>query len=142
VSRPTKCRHGAARGSRVLAINHTRTTSSDECLLVEIQGVREQRLEPTYRRKLDAVALLLQRYDTRRVEQRAKASLRTVQRWARRVRRVGPDALRSRARNCQTAKLSDKQLVLLTNILKRRSANLGSGWSAALLMQRIRENYA
>jgi len=77
----------------VVETNPCRKASSDEDLLVELQDLCAQSIEAIYRRKLEAIALLLQRREPRQIEHRAQASLRTVQRWANRVRRFGAGAL-------------------------------------------------
>jgi len=107
--------------------------------------LREQPLEATHGKKIEAVVLLLQRRDHRQIEQCAHASLRTVQRWARRARRLGAASLRSRVRNHQTSKLNDQQRIHLACDLKTTPTSLGysqPNWTAALLLRHIRENYA
>ncbi|MBV8054772.1 MAG: helix-turn-helix domain-containing protein [Deltaproteobacteria bacterium] len=143
MSRTTKCRrHG--NDSAVTSTNCAAVLSFDEGLLVELRELCAQSLETTYRRKLEAVALLLQQSDQRTIEHRAKASLRTVQRWSKRARRFGCGALRGRAHAQQTSKLSDEWRTRLAADLQRPPVSLGyaqSHWTAALLLTHIRENY-
>jgi len=85
--------------------------------------------------------LLLRRNDIAKIEQRAKASLRTVQRWARRARTFGASALGSRERNWQRSKLTDQQWKLLAGDIRRPPVVRGLPqpyWTAALLTKHIR----
>ena len=91
----------------VVETSPSRKASSDKDLLVEPQNLCAQPLEAIYRRKLEAIALLLQRREPNQIEHRAKASLRTVQRWANRARRFGASALHGSSRNGRLAKLSE-----------------------------------
>jgi transposase len=141
VSRTAKCRrldnHPAA-ASRNCAV------LSDAPLLLELRRLCSQPLDATYKRKLEAVVLLLQRSDDREIEDCTQASLRTVQRWARRARLLGPTALRCRARNRPTSKLSDDSKAHMAGDLKLAPESFGytqGNWSAALLMRHIRSNY-
>lgn len=60
--------------------NRAVALSSDEGLLLELRELCAQPFEATYKKKLEAVALLLQRGDKRQIKHRAKAFPRTVQR--------------------------------------------------------------
>src|SRR5262249_16036802 len=118
--------------------------SSDEHLASELQALCAQPLDAALRRKVEAVLLLLQRNHIRQVEQQAKASLRTVQRWAWRARTLGISALGCRARNCQTSKLTDEQWKLLAAEVKRSRVGRGltrAHWTAALLTKHVRGNF-
>jgi len=119
-------------------------TRSDEDLLIELQDLCAQPLDASYRRKLEAIALLLQRREQHQIEQCAKASVRTVQRWTNRVRRLGVSALQRRT--CSSpSKLSMEQRARLAADLGQPPSSQGSPqrcWTAALLMRHVRENYA
>lgn len=119
-------------------------TRSDEDLLIELQDLCAQPLDASYRRKLEAIALLLQRRAKHQIEQCAKASVRTVQRWTNRVRRLGVGALQRRT-GSSPSKLSTEQRARLASDLGRPPSSQGSPqrcWTAALLMRHLRENYA
>ena len=111
MSRTAKCRLAVNDPAPHQQITPLRPPATNVCC--------SQPFEATYKRKLEAVALLLEHRAERQIELRAKASLRTVQRWARRARGFGIGALRSRARNCQTSMLSDQRRVRLAADLKR-----------------------
>ena len=113
--------------------------------MLDLLRLRKQTLEASYKRKLDAVVLLLQRRDRSKIEQCGQASLRTVQRWAERARRCGADSLRTRARNCESSTLTAAQHERLATDLKRAPLSLGYTqpiWTAALLTTHIRTNYS
>jgi transposase len=119
--------------------------SSDEDLLIELQTLCGQSLEASYRRKLEAIALLLQRRPQRDIEHCAGASLRTVQRWAKRARRFGAGALQDHTRSTWSSKLSEEQRARLAADLKQPPSFPGCAarcWTAGLLMRHLRENYA
>jgi transposase/DNA-binding CsgD family transcriptional regulator len=143
VSRTSNCRRIDRRSSSP-GTGPAGAMRSDERLLIELQKLSGQPLEAKYRRKLEAVMLLLRHCDKRQIEERANGSLRTVQRWASRSRRSGPETLRSRVRTCQTSKLSDEQRTHLAADLRRRPAAFNhtqTDWTAALLMRHILQNY-
>jgi transposase/DNA-binding CsgD family transcriptional regulator len=124
---------------------HCGTNSSDTNLLSEIQDLCSQLLEPGYRRKLEAVELLLQRHEQHQIEHHAKVSLRTVQRWAERARRFGVGALHGNTRGSRSSTLSAEQRARLADELKKPPSLAESGprwWTSALLMRHLRENYA
>ena len=79
MSRTVKCRP-AVDYSAAASTNRAVALSSDEGLLLELRELCAQPFEATYKKKLEAVALLLQRGDKRQIKHRAKASLRIVQR--------------------------------------------------------------
>jgi transposase/DNA-binding CsgD family transcriptional regulator len=142
VSRTSRC-HGVGDHPATTPHSVARGPSSDEHLAFELQGLCAQPLDAAFRRKLEAVVLLLQGNDTRQIEHQAKASLRSVQRWARCARMSGCGALRRRARNCQTSKLTDEQWKLLATDLKRPPVVRGltqAYWTAGLLTKHIRAN--
>jgi transposase len=141
VSSTAKSRGGGAGLHAPCASGHL-SSNSEQRLLVHLHRLCKQPLEASYRRKLEALALLLQGCTRAEIEHRAKASLRSVQRWAARVRRSGPEALRGRPR--PTAKLNDEQQARLAAALKGSPPGLGqaqSRWSAALLMRYVVESY-
>jgi len=117
---------------------------SAERLLVQLLSLCEQRLDPRHRRKLEAVTLLLQRRERREIEDRARVSLRTVQRWADSVRRFGPEVLHGRRRAGPASKLTPELRERLAADLKRLPSAFGpvnGRWSAALLMRHVRQSY-
>ncbi len=117
---------------------------SDERLLVQLLSLCEQQLDARHKRKLEAVTLLLQRRERREIEDRAQASLRTVQRWADSVRRFGPEALHGRRRAGPASKLTPELRERLAADLKRLPSAFGPAhghWSAALLMRHVRQSY-
>jgi transposase/DNA-binding CsgD family transcriptional regulator len=142
VSRTSRC-HSVGDHPAAAPRNGARALSSDERLACEFESLCARPLEAPFRRKIEAVVLLLQRNDARQIEHRANASLRTVQRWAERARKLGIGALCGRARNCQTSKLTDEQWKLLAADVKRPPVAQGLThpyWTAALLTQHIRGN--
>jgi len=142
LSRTAKCR--TVNDYSVPANNPSRTMSSDEDLLIELQNLCGQSLEASYRRKLEAIALLLQRHQQRDIEHCAGASLRTVQRWAKRARRFGASALQGHTRSTWSSKLSEEQHARLAADLKQPPSFPGCAarcWTAGLLMRHLRENY-
>ncbi|MBV8362525.1 MAG: hypothetical protein JO189_32030 [Deltaproteobacteria bacterium] len=144
MSRTAKCRTGTDLFNAKSAAR-VPVSSADERLLLDLLRVRKQPLEATHGRKIEAVILLLQRCDHRQIEQCAHASLRTVQRWARRARRLGAASLRSRACKHRSSKLNNRQRLRLASDLKTTPTALGYSqaiWTAALLLRHIRENYA
>jgi transposase/DNA-binding CsgD family transcriptional regulator len=117
---------------------------SNEALLLRLNRAGETPLDAKTQRKLEAVIQLLQRAENREIEDRAKASLRTVQRWTRKVREFEPEALHGHARTCTSSKLSESQRARLAFELERRTTDgkgTQSNWSAARLMRHISENY-
>jgi transposase len=144
VSRTAKCLNVGER-STTPSSNGAGASDADDRVLRELLRLREQAFEASYKRKLEAVALFLQRGDGRQIEQCAHASLRTVQRWAQRAREFGAVALRKRVRNCETSKLSDELRVRLAADLEQLPSILGYRqpiWTAALLVRHIRKNYS
>jgi transposase len=142
LSRTSKCRPSAG-NSLNPADPGTTAASPDEGLLVQLNSLCEQRLDARYRRKLEAVTLLWQRHEKCLIEERAQASLRTVQRWADSVRRLGPEALHGR-RRAPASKLNAEQRERLAADLKVGPSAFGyahGGWSAALLMRHLRQSY-
>jgi transposase/DNA-binding CsgD family transcriptional regulator len=143
LSRTSKCRRNA--GDSVNPSSRTAPAPlSDERLLLQLRSLCDQRLDPRYRRKLEAITLFLQRRERHEIEDRAEASLRTVQRWTDSVRRMGPEPLRRRRRADRTSKLSADQRERLVADLKRRPASFGypdRSWSASLLMRHVRQSY-
>ncbi len=142
MSRTSKCRPSAG-NSLNAADPGTTAASPDEGLLVQLNSLCEQRLDARYRRKLEAVTLLWQRHEKGLIEERAQASLRTVQRWADSVRRLGPEALHGR-RRAPASKLNAEQRERLAADLKVGPSAFGyvqGGWSAALLMRHVRQSY-
>jgi transposase/DNA-binding CsgD family transcriptional regulator len=114
-----------------------------QSLLARLQILGEQPLEAAYRRKLEAVILLLQGRAAAEIEYRANASLRSVQRWAASVRQSGPDALR-RGHPHRRGKLNDDQQAQLAADVRRAPLGFGyreSRWSAALLRRHVCQNY-
>ena len=90
-----------------------------------LRQLREQKLQAGFRSKLEAVIALWEGRDRREIEHCAKASLRTVQRWAASIRRFGSDALEGRERARRLAALygmSPRQTELLM-LLRRNSTN-------------------
>jgi transposase/DNA-binding CsgD family transcriptional regulator len=142
VSRTSRC-HSVGDQPAAAPRNGAGELSSDERLALELAGLCTQPLETAFRRKIEAVVLLLQRNNPRQIEHRANASLRTVQRWAKRARRFGTAALCCRARNSQTSKLTDEQWARLAADVKRPPVVRGFThpyWTAALLTRHIRGN--
>jgi transposase len=101
VSRTAKCRP-AVNDSGPTSTNRAVAPSCDERLLLELRELCAQPFEATYKRKLKAVALLLEHRDERQIELRAKASLRTAQRWVRRAREFGMARCAARAARPQS----------------------------------------
>ena len=142
MSRTFRC-HGVGDHPTSTPQRGARGLSSDEHLAFELQDLSTQPLDAGFRRKIEAVVLLLRRNDKRQIEHRAKASLRTVQRWAKRARTFGAGALTSRVRNCQTSKLTDEQWKLLAADVRRPPVVRGLTqpyWTALLLTKHIRGN--
>lgn len=142
MSRTSRC-HGVGDHSAATPQSGARGLSSDEHLAFELRGLCAQPLDAAFRRKLEAVVLLLQHTDVRQIEHQAKASLRTVQRWAKRARNFGSGALGVRARNYQTSKLTDEQWKLVAAAVRRPPVDRGLTqpyWTAALLTKHLRGN--
>jgi transposase/DNA-binding CsgD family transcriptional regulator len=117
----------------------------DQGLLAELLRLHKQPFEPFHKRKLEAVALLLQHADAHRIEQCAHASLRTVQRWANQARRFGTDSLANHTRRSTASNLSDEQHQRLAADVGRPPSNFGyalPSWTAALLNRHIQKNYS
>jgi transposase/DNA-binding CsgD family transcriptional regulator len=126
-----------------VAADLCRKSTSDTNLLGEIRNLSAQLLEPRYRTKLAAIGLLLEGREHQLIEQRAKVSLRTVQRWASEARRFGVGALRGHLRGDRSSTLSAEQRARLADELKKPPTHPGQRfWTAALLMRHLRENYA
>jgi transposase/DNA-binding CsgD family transcriptional regulator len=142
VSRTSRC-HAVGDHPAVTPQSGGRGLSSDKHLAFELQGLCAQAPDAAFRRKIEAVVLLLQHTDVRQIEHQAKASLRTVQRWAKRARNFGSGALGVRARNYQTSKLTDEQWKLVAAAVRRPPVDRGliqPYWTAALLTKHLRSN--